>query len=248
MAELKFVDQHNTVACLERNDGNAEFHQIVDFLSSSMINYALTAVVISESSVRNDLLFDDEDGITCLTNDDIFENLTLMGFSNTPEPQPTPSTSQPNVSQSQLEPLQIETSQIVTHAPQIEAPIEQILPSPSTSQRQPLKDPNTYRRTKRGRNTKVPQPDGSPKKVGDEAVYKGEDDRVVMVATTTSSLEAEQESGTINKTQPTATLNEPSLQGTGSGSGPWCQDTMGGMPAQTRSEGVPNLSSDPPLS
>ncbi|GJT70505.1 uncharacterized mitochondrial protein-like protein [Tanacetum coccineum] len=38
------------------------------------------AVVISESSVRNDLLFDDEDGITCLTNDEIFENLALMGY------------------------------------------------------------------------------------------------------------------------------------------------------------------------
>ncbi|GJX72848.1 ribonuclease H-like domain-containing protein [Tanacetum coccineum] len=37
------------------------------------------AVVVSESSVRNDLLFDDEDGITCLTNDEIFENLALMG-------------------------------------------------------------------------------------------------------------------------------------------------------------------------
>ncbi|GJZ81219.1 putative ribonuclease H-like domain-containing protein [Tanacetum coccineum] len=39
------------------------------------------AVVISESSVRNELLFDDEDDITCLTNDDIFENLALMGQS-----------------------------------------------------------------------------------------------------------------------------------------------------------------------
>ncbi|GJU09804.1 hypothetical protein Tco_1132200 [Tanacetum coccineum] len=38
------------------------------------------AVVISKSSVRNDLLFDDEDGITCLTNDEIFENLALMGY------------------------------------------------------------------------------------------------------------------------------------------------------------------------
>ncbi|GJT19677.1 putative ribonuclease H-like domain-containing protein [Tanacetum coccineum] len=37
------------------------------------------AVVISESSVRNDLLFDDDDGITCLTNDEIFENLALIG-------------------------------------------------------------------------------------------------------------------------------------------------------------------------
>ncbi|GKC19858.1 hypothetical protein Tco_1022008 [Tanacetum coccineum] len=38
------------------------------------------ALVITKSSVRNDLLFDDEDGITCLTNDEIFENLTLMGW------------------------------------------------------------------------------------------------------------------------------------------------------------------------
>ncbi|GKA26007.1 hypothetical protein Tco_0712116 [Tanacetum coccineum] len=38
------------------------------------------AVVITESSMRNDLLFDDEDGITCLTNDEIFENLALMGY------------------------------------------------------------------------------------------------------------------------------------------------------------------------
>ncbi|GJZ19410.1 hypothetical protein Tco_0556000 [Tanacetum coccineum] len=37
------------------------------------------AVVISKSSVRNDLLFDDEDGITCLINDEIFKNLALMG-------------------------------------------------------------------------------------------------------------------------------------------------------------------------
>ncbi|GJW92036.1 ribonuclease H-like domain, reverse transcriptase, RNA-dependent DNA polymerase [Tanacetum coccineum] len=38
------------------------------------------AVVISESSVRSDLLFNDEDGISCLTNDEIFENLALMGY------------------------------------------------------------------------------------------------------------------------------------------------------------------------
>ncbi|GKB03228.1 putative ribonuclease H-like domain-containing protein, partial [Tanacetum coccineum] len=38
------------------------------------------AVVISESLVRSDLLFNDEDGIACLTNDEIFENLALMGY------------------------------------------------------------------------------------------------------------------------------------------------------------------------
>nr|GEZ02226.1 hypothetical protein [Tanacetum cinerariifolium] len=68
------------VAYLEKSDDNTAFHQIVDFLSSCSINYAFTVVVISESSVRSDLLFDDENGITCLTNDEIFENLALMGY------------------------------------------------------------------------------------------------------------------------------------------------------------------------
>ncbi|GJY01900.1 hypothetical protein Tco_0360052 [Tanacetum coccineum] len=62
MADLKFVDQHNMVACLEKTEENAEFHYL------------------SESSVRSDLLFNDEDGIACLTNDEIFENLALMGY------------------------------------------------------------------------------------------------------------------------------------------------------------------------
>ncbi|GJS15897.1 hypothetical protein Tco_0410369 [Tanacetum coccineum] len=40
-------------------------------------------VVISKSSVRSDLHFNDEDGITCLTNDSIFKNLALMGSKST---------------------------------------------------------------------------------------------------------------------------------------------------------------------
>ncbi|GJV96203.1 putative ribonuclease H-like domain-containing protein [Tanacetum coccineum] len=42
------------------------------------------AVFISESSVRSDLLFNDEDGIACLTNDEIFKNLALMGYDSFP--------------------------------------------------------------------------------------------------------------------------------------------------------------------
>ncbi|GJT54772.1 hypothetical protein Tco_0989826 [Tanacetum coccineum] len=41
---LKFVDQHNMVACLERTEENAEFHQIVDFLTTSSIHHALWRV------------------------------------------------------------------------------------------------------------------------------------------------------------------------------------------------------------
>nr|GEY88744.1 xylulose kinase-1 [Tanacetum cinerariifolium] len=110
MVDLTFVDEHNMVACLERTNRNAEFHQIVDFLTTSLIHYALTisptiytfyikqfwataksktvndvkqihatvdgkTVVISELSVRSDLHFNDEDGITYLSNDEIFIDL-----------------------------------------------------------------------------------------------------------------------------------------------------------------------------
>ncbi|GJS71979.1 hypothetical protein Tco_0704820 [Tanacetum coccineum] len=42
MADLEFVDQHNMVTCLEKTRGNSEFHEIMDFLTSSLIHHALT--------------------------------------------------------------------------------------------------------------------------------------------------------------------------------------------------------------
>ncbi|GJR73026.1 putative ribonuclease H-like domain-containing protein [Tanacetum coccineum] len=56
--------------------------------------------------------------------------------------------------------------------------------------------------------------------ITDETVTKEWEDRMERVATTASSLEAEQASGNIIRTQSMATLNEPSPQGTSSGSGP----------------------------
>ncbi|GKC63576.1 hypothetical protein Tco_1096174, partial [Tanacetum coccineum] len=52
------------------------------------------------------------------------------------------------------------------------------------------KKTHTPRRAKKGQDTEIPHSSGPPKKVGDEAVYTGEDDRVVRVATTATSLEA----------------------------------------------------------
>ncbi|GJU68964.1 putative ribonuclease H-like domain-containing protein [Tanacetum coccineum] len=52
------------------------------------------------------------------------------------------------------------------------------------------------------------------------------DDRMERAATTASSLEAEQDSGNINRTQSMATLNESFPLGTNSGSGPKCQDII----------------------
>ncbi|GJT27977.1 hypothetical protein Tco_0908252 [Tanacetum coccineum] len=56
-------------------------------------------------------------------------------------------------------------------------------------------------------DTKIPQSSGPPIKVGDEAVHKELGDRMERAATTASSLESEQDSGNINRTQSMATLN-----------------------------------------
>ncbi|GKB22540.1 hypothetical protein Tco_0861941 [Tanacetum coccineum] len=42
MANLEFCDKHNMVAYLEKTEGSEGFHQIIDFLTASHINYALT--------------------------------------------------------------------------------------------------------------------------------------------------------------------------------------------------------------
>ncbi|GJU19483.1 uncharacterized mitochondrial protein-like protein [Tanacetum coccineum] len=80
---------------------------------------------------------------------------------------------------------------------------------------------------KRGQDTKIPQSSGPLTKVGDEAVHKELGDRIERAATTASSLEVEQDSG----------------------SGPRCQDTiLGDVNAQTRFEITSKQSIDPPLS
>nr|GEV19362.1 hypothetical protein [Tanacetum cinerariifolium] len=101
MTDLAFAPQHNMIAYLEKTKGNAEFHQIVDFLTSSSIHHVFTVsptiyssnieqfwntansqtindekqihdtldgktVVITESSVRRDLLFTDDNWITSM--------------------------------------------------------------------------------------------------------------------------------------------------------------------------------------
>ncbi|GKE20628.1 hypothetical protein Tco_1432140 [Tanacetum coccineum] len=81
----------------------------------------------------------------------------------------------------------------------------------------------------------------------DEAVYKELDDSLVRATTTDSSLEAEQDSGNIIKTRSKATPNKVGSQGTTSGGGPGCQETMRNTIAQTRFENVSKHSNDPLL-
>ncbi|GKA01324.1 hypothetical protein Tco_0673989 [Tanacetum coccineum] len=101
---------------------------------------------------------------------------------------------------------------------------------PSTSQPQKTQKPRKLKK----KDTQVPQSSVPSDNVADEAVYKELDDNLVRVATTSSILEAEQDSGNIIKTRSKATPNEAGSQGTTSGGGPKRQETMGDTIAQTR--------------
>ncbi|GKD97921.1 hypothetical protein Tco_1381818, partial [Tanacetum coccineum] len=74
------------------------------------------------------------------------------------------------------------------------------------------------------KDTHVPQSSDPIEKVTYEAVHKELGNSLLRAATTASSLEAEQDSGNINKTQSKATPNESSSQETNSGGGPWFLD------------------------
>ncbi|GJS66631.1 hypothetical protein Tco_0681195 [Tanacetum coccineum] len=73
------------------------------------------------------------------------------------------------------------------------------------------------RRPKR-KDTEVPQPSVPTDNVADKTVYKERDNSLARAATTASSLEAEQDSGNIDKTRSKETLIEPSFLGTSSAS------------------------------
>ncbi|GKC53786.1 hypothetical protein Tco_1076531 [Tanacetum coccineum] len=84
---------------------------------------------------------------------------------------------------------------------------------PSISQPQKKQKPRKPNR----KDTEVPQPSGPTNNVADEAVCEKIDDSLERAATTTTSLDTEQDRDNINKTQSKATLNETSSLGTSSG-------------------------------
>ncbi|GKC63508.1 hypothetical protein Tco_1096106 [Tanacetum coccineum] len=53
MAAIESCPKHNMIAYLEKTDGNAEFHEIIDFLTRSLIYYAFTvSPVVSTTFVE----------------------------------------------------------------------------------------------------------------------------------------------------------------------------------------------------
>ncbi|GJW28793.1 putative ribonuclease H-like domain-containing protein [Tanacetum coccineum] len=106
----------------------------------------------------------------------------------------------------------------------------------------------TFKRRKPKKVIEIPQSSAPTTLVTDEAVHEERGDSVERAATTATSLDAEQDSGNINRTQSTAMPNDTLPKEIGSGGRPRRQETIGERPAQTRFESLSKQSNDPPLS
>ncbi|GJW74865.1 hypothetical protein Tco_0134235 [Tanacetum coccineum] len=236
-------------------NGESQLHALVDGKK----------IIITESSVRRDLQLADENGIDCLPNSTIFEQLTLMGFVQVFLEQQLDDLSTHNriyVAPShtkkifanmrrvgkgfsgRVTPL-FPTIMVQNQSQMGKGPAIPNDPHHTPTIIQPSTQPQKTQKPRKPRkDTQVPQPSDPPESVTNEVVHKELGDSLVRAATTASSLEAEKDSGNINKTQSKATHNESSSLGTTLGGGPRCQETMGDTIAQTRFENVSKHSND----
>nr|GEY82126.1 retrovirus-related Pol polyprotein from transposon TNT 1-94 [Tanacetum cinerariifolium] len=188
--EAEYVGAAN---CCRQTEENTEFHQIVDFLSTCLITYALIqihaiidgkVVVILELSVGNDLLFNDEDGIACLTNADIFENLALAKLCVAGR----------KVSTAETKLVLLVTVNAVRG----------------------ITD-KTHKHRNAKKVTELPQTSVPLDLEADEIVYQEGGDNVERAITTDASLVAAHDSDNITKTQSTTMSNDPISQKIGLG-------------------------------
>ncbi|GJV19852.1 hypothetical protein Tco_1368872 [Tanacetum coccineum] len=232
MTTLKFADTLNMVAFLSKPAESDGFEQIVDFLNAQPIRYALTVnptIYIScieqfwsigvvktiNEEVQLHALVDSKKIIitgASMRRDLQLEDEEGKGFSGRVTP--------------------LFPTMVVQHQSQMgEGSANPTDPHHTPTIIQPSTQPQKTQKPRKPKrkDTQVPQPSDPSENVADEAVYKELGDSLVRAATTASSLEAEQDSGNITKTRSKATPN-----GTTSGGGPRCQETMGDTIAQTR--------------
>ncbi|GJZ29455.1 hypothetical protein Tco_0574102 [Tanacetum coccineum] len=231
-------------------------------------------IVITESSVRRDLHFNDEDGIACLTNTEIFENLQLMGYENLSDkltfyksyfsPQwkylihtilqclSSKSTAWnefgTNIASAVIclaKKQKFNFSKLI-----FDAVFNDEYDTPSHTKKVFA---NMKRQGKDFLGTVTPLfatmlIQSQAVEGEDETVHEERGYNMERATTTTISLDAKQGSGNIIRTQSMETLNEPIPLGTGSGSGSRRYDTiLGDRHAQTRFERLSKQSNDPPL-
>nr|GEY10880.1 retrovirus-related Pol polyprotein from transposon TNT 1-94 [Tanacetum cinerariifolium] len=148
-------------------------------------------IPITESTVKRDLQLEDAEGVDCLPNAIIFDQLTLMGTM---------------------------ASAIICLATNQKFNFSKYIFESMVKKLDNVNKFLMYLRKPRRKVTKVPQP-SNPTSVVDEAVNEEMNDSLEKAATTTS-FDAEQDKGNIFKTQSKATPKKPGSQGTSLGGGP----------------------------
>ncbi|GKF41267.1 hypothetical protein Tco_0124609 [Tanacetum coccineum] len=67
---ISFIEQFWSTVKAKTINGEVQLHALVDGKK----------IIVTEASVRRDLQLTDEEGVDCLPNSTIFEQLTLMGY------------------------------------------------------------------------------------------------------------------------------------------------------------------------
>ncbi|GKC44398.1 hypothetical protein Tco_1062120 [Tanacetum coccineum] len=222
-------------------------------------------IVITESFVRRDLHFNDEDSIACLTNTEIFKNLELMGSKSTAwnefgtniasvviclankqkinfsilifdavfnDEYDTPSHTKKVFANMRRKGKDFSGTVTPLFATMLIQPQEDVgegsgqptepqhtptTASPSHVEPIPTIASSSHPKKTKRNATEISQSSGPTTLVADETVHEERGDSVESVATTATSLDAEQGSGNINRTQSTAIPNVPFPQEIGSG-------------------------------
>ncbi|GJZ20796.1 uncharacterized mitochondrial protein-like protein [Tanacetum coccineum] len=151
-------------------NGEVQLHALVDGKK----------IIINESTVRRDLQLEDAEGIDCLPNSTIFEELTRMGAKTTAWNEFSSTMASAIIC--------LATNQKFNFSKYIFKSMVRNLDNVSGKFLM-------YPRKPKRKDTQVPQPSGPTDIVADEAVHKELGDSLVRAATTASSLEAEQDSG-----------------------------------------------------
>ncbi|GJR69351.1 hypothetical protein Tco_0015416 [Tanacetum coccineum] len=175
-------------------------------------------IIITESTIRRDLQLEDAEGVDCLPNATIFEQLTLMGAKTTTWNEFSSTMASAIIC--------LATNQKFNFSKYIFESMVKNLDNAGKFLMYPRVGKGFSRRETPLFQTMMVQDQAEIDNVADEAINE-EMDNILERAATTTSLDVEQDRGNINKTQSKATPNEPSSPGTSLGGGPKRQETMG---------------------
>ncbi|GKD13692.1 hypothetical protein Tco_1198099, partial [Tanacetum coccineum] len=227
MANLTFANSHNMVAYLEKSEDNADFAEIVDFINASPIRYALT---VSPTGYVSYI-------------EQFWSTAKIKTVNNETQIRAKVDGKTIVITESSV--------MIDLHFDDKDAVFNDEYDTPSHTKKVFT---NTRRQGKDFSGTVIPLfatilvQSQAVEGEADDTIHEERGDSMERAASTPTSLDAEQGSGNIYRTQSTAIPNDLFHQGIGSGGSPRRQDTiLGDRPAQTRFERLSKQSNDSPI-